>query len=86
MNILEKLYYGDINPKQWKIKNDQPYTRAKNRSNQLYEELKHMLTENELHTLDHMLETRDIMSVRSNMHAFSKGFKMGMSFILEAME
>lgn len=82
---LERLYQNTIKPSKRDMRKDREYLCAKNRANQLYEELRGKLSEKDIKTLDRIMASSNRQMERENLRFFTNGFKLGMSFTIENM-
>lgn len=83
---LENLYQNIIKPSNKDMKKDREYLYAKNRANQLYEELRGKLSEKDIKILDRMVASSNRQTERENLRFFTNGFKAGLALIMENMQ
>lgn len=85
MTILEHFYYGNIDPHGYYIKRDSNFSRLLKKTNNLSEQLKDQLTEEQKALFDGYCESQANLYEISEKEAFIRGFKLGLRFMAEVV-
>ena len=86
MNILEELWYGNIQPMEVShIENNAQYKEALNLVNRNYDRLQEGLTEKQKELLMRYAESRNEFSNITELDAFKTGFKLGAGLVIEGL-
>ena len=86
MDILEELWYGNINPMEMNnIQNNPEYQSALRLINSNYDRLQDGLTDKQKQLLMRYAESRNEFSNITELDAFKTGFKLGERFIIAAI-
>ena len=86
MNILEELWYGNIQPMEVShIENNAQYKEALQLVNRNYDRLQEELTEKQKELLIRYAESRNEFSNITELDAFETGFKLGAGLVIETI-
>ena len=86
MDILEELWYGNIQPMEVsQIENNAQYKEALNLVNSNYDRLQEGLTEKQKELLMRYAESRNEFSNITELDAFKTGFKLGAGLVIEVL-
>lgn len=86
MNILEELWYGNINPMETShTEKDPGYAEAMRLVNSNSERLKETLTDEQKELLLRYCESRTELSNITELDAFKTGFKLGVEIVIESI-
>ena len=86
MNILEELWYGNIQPMELShIENNAQYKEALQLVNRNYDRLQEGLTEKQKELLMRYAESRNEFSNITELDAFKTGFKLGAGLVIEVL-
>ena len=84
MNILEELWYGNIQPMELShIENNAQYQEALQVVNRNYDRLQEGLTEKQKELLMRYAESRNEFSNITELDSFKTGFKLGAGLVIE---
>ena len=84
MNILEELWYGNIQPMELShIENNAQYKEALQVVNRNYDRLQEGLTEKQKELLMRYAESRNEFSNITELDSFKTGFKLGAGLVIE---
>ena len=86
MNVLEELWYGNINPMEVShIEGNPECKEAMQLVNRNTERLKEMLTKEQIDLLLRYSESRNELSNITELDAFKTGFKLGAGLVIETI-
>lgn len=86
MDILEELWYGNVNPMEMNnIQNNPEYQSALRLVNSNYERLQDGLTDKQKQLLMRYAESRNELSNITELDAFKTGFKLGAGFLIASI-
>ena len=86
MDILEELWYGNVNPMEAShIEANSEYKEALQLVNRNTERLKDTLTKEQLDLLLRYSESRNELSNITELDAFKTGFKLGVGFVIASI-
>lgn len=84
--ILEQLYFGDLNPSQWKEGEGQAYESLCKRTVRELEEFTEKLEEERKAEFDRLMDLYLELTCMEKSHTFTNGFRLGAAMMLETME
>lgn len=86
MDILEELWYGNVNPMEAShIEANSEYKEALNLVNSNYDRLQDGLTDKQKQLLMRYAESRNEFSNITELDAFKTGFKLGAAILIEVL-
>lgn len=86
MDILEELWYGNINPMEISdIQNNSEYQSALRLVNSNYDRLQQTLTDEQKQLLMRYAESRNEFSGITELDAFKTGFRLGIRLLITAI-
>ena len=86
MDILEELWYGNINPMEMNnIQNNPKYQSALRLVNNNYDRLQEGLTDKQKQLLMRYAESRNEFSNITELDAFKTGFRLGIRLLITAI-
>lgn len=85
-NLIEALYFGEINETTSTTFETEEYYKADREFNKLYEQLKETLNDEQKELLRKMLEIDNITSGEIVVAAYKDGFRMGMGLAVEGLK
>ena len=86
MDILEELWYGNVNPMEMNnIQNNSEYQSALRLVNNNYDRLQEGLTDKQKQLLMRYAESRNEFSGITELDAFKTGFRLGIRLVITAI-
>jgi hypothetical protein len=86
MNILEELWYGNINPCELEIPKDSELDKALKEIIHNEEQLNNTLTYEQKQLLDNLKTSQLKFNSLTECEVFGKGFKLGVKIMLESLD
>lgn len=82
-SILEKIYYGNLNPEERMVPTDPEYRPLNRKISDLMEEVKQRFSESDFKALEEILDLNGESSSMVTSEAFVQGFRMGALVMME---
>ena len=85
MNIIEELYYGNINPNEKRYNKNADYTKAMRKFCDNENMLNEMLKDKQLHLFIELVNASDSIIAITSIENFKIGFRLGVQMICDSL-